>query len=195
MKKFEKLIAEHADTQARREALSGRIEELKKLIEERQAEAEDAAGSGDVSGYMSKKAEADRMAAEQHVAEVQRDKIPTFMEVAECVKVWEDYNADYNKRIEPMREDYKNAMRELSDKFFDIVHEYNAACRTRERLARMCGVEPGRVETVFHMKEINSADYPGDANFFQRRKLASYDKANLAGGVFLTHRSNHVDAV
>ena len=190
MRKCEKVLNEYAEMCKRRAKLSGNIEALKERLEEKRQAAEDAAARGDLRAYMDRKADADRMAAELHVAEAQYSSGETIP--ADGLRdAWREYAAEYEKSMKALREKYDKAVVGLCSQFMDIVALYNTACEMRERLALIGGKKAEDAPTLYGMTELNSADYPADPQFFRRTGAIEPEKTNYISGIFLTHRSNN----
>lgn len=107
MNKIETIRKKYNDAQASKDTLKADVSKLSERQQVLDAEAQKLAENGDTDGYMVKKAEADRAAAELYVKQVQLEKTDNPITEAEVKEAWKEYVKGADKELQAAWIEYK----------------------------------------------------------------------------------------
>ncbi len=173
-KKIDILEQQLMDLEARKSALKAEVEAAKKKQTAAEEAAQTAADAGDTETYLTKKQEAERLAAEAYVKESVLKKQEAKISRRDIESAWTDYAGTYGKQFEKAWASYLEARRNLCSMFMSLVNEQNKALQTRERCANLAGVTDN-LDRAFPLKLIPTLT--GDKLLYLRFK-----NYNLATG-------------
>ena len=147
IEKLEKLVSESKQKKA---ALAAEVENLLRQESALDAEARAAADVGDVEGYLSKKEEKDKVSATLFVKRNFLDKMTNAVTKDDSRSAWENYVADYNKRMKAAYSDFKAEKAKLCEMYSGMVDLQREALEVRERLADLVGdkIDSYRMEFI-----------------------------------------------
>lgn len=134
---IKKLIAEGKEQQdeARKE-----LSNIRKQIEDKKVESEDAAQSGDETKYLKCLDEIRVLEAKEHIQQKKIDGLIRPYTDEEVKNAWEIYVSDYNKQMEKKLKDYRSAVETMEKTYVDMVEFQNEALKTRYMCGEMIGV-------------------------------------------------------
>lgn len=157
VKEIENLVK--VQNEQREQALR-RKQEHEVLAQEYRAKAEAAATAGDIERYKELKAMAEDAEAVAYVCgkQLEADNPITLEQTR---KAWDDYAADYKKKLAGKLKRFETAKDELLKAYAEAVVLQGEACEVRERLARFCGrtLEPAGIVNDKRLDEAYPMDY------------------------------------
>ena len=189
-------MLEEAEQQQR--ALSEK--KLQAEIEAKRAgtEAEAAANAGDVQGYMTAAAKQKEAEAAAYVAGIQLKNFSVSLNRDDILAAWETYRSEYESEMAKLSAELEKIRAKFSDTFGKMLDRQNEACGTREKLAKMlginlAGVQPGSALTDFPMQTIETArsdpfsfwlhygniDFSGDAAYYAHLNKLKRDSGDI----------------
>ena len=165
--KIDALEKKLKDMEAQRSALKAEVEDAKAKQAAAEAAAQTAADAGDTETYITKKREAERLAAECYVKESVLKKQEAKISRRDIESAWTDYAGSYGKQFEKAWASYLEARRNLCALFMALVNEQNRALQTRERCANLAEVTDN-LDRAFPLKLIPTLT--GDTLLYLRFK-------------------------
>lgn len=135
---LEKRIAE---AQKKRAGFELDKKKAETAAEAARTEAQAAAEAGNVSGYMTAKAEAEKNEAAAYVADAQLRKTGPGYTPEDVKGAWADYTGEYNAKFSKKLAEYLAARRKLWEDFSALVDLQNEALKRRKFCADLLGFD------------------------------------------------------
>lgn len=152
IKDIDKQVEATKETRAQLERVQQENEEKAKDC---RIKADAAAADGDLTGYKKLKGLAEDAEAVAYVCKKQLEvEAAPAVTKAQTVEAWDEYAADYNKKITEKLEKVRKAKESFLREYMEAVDMQREACSVRERLAFYVGVKPDRVDSVYDMAYI-----------------------------------------
>lgn len=177
MTKLEKMLKEYDNAQASVQGLKDDISRLEADQMTLEAEASDAAKSGNVPLYQAKRDEAKTTADTLFVRRKQLEGTSCIRSKQEARDAWDEYVKEYNKTFSKNWSAYEKAREALYHDFLALVHGQEAALSIREKCADCCGMDPeshsglnNTLDSIFPLKMI-----PDKAQGFRPPQLNTPD--------------------
>lgn len=149
----EKLFELAEIDKAKRESVAREIDELKRKEEALNAEALEAARSGNTELYLDKTHEKDKLTAEIFVKGSFLDSLPPAVTKESAVSAWNEYTAEYNPRLKKAVEEFAKEKEKLCSMYNDLLEMQDAALQLRERLGQIIKTDLD-YSSVFRMEYI-----------------------------------------
>ncbi len=138
------LINEQNERKERRAELERKAAEYSRSAEEYSARAEEEAKAGNVAGYSENRRKAEDARDAAHVAEVQRDNMPTCFDRGVVMEAWGAYAAEYNKQFDAALAKYNETLDSLREQLAALVNMQEKALQMRAKAGVFAGYLKGK---------------------------------------------------
>ena len=176
MSKIDLIMSKYNAAQASLDSLRGDISRLCHKQQELDAEAQKLAENGDLKGYTTKKAQADKAGAQLYVKQMQLKKATNPITEQESREAWNEYVKDADKELKSAWNEYENKRRDLANSFEELMKLQKTRLEIREQCAEfITGDRPSALKLVdsFHCFLIDGNQVFKDRRFFLQ--LGFYD--------------------